>query len=287
MPTFPTPHPVSVVIGLAVGDVRIHAAERADTVVEIRPSDPSRAGDVRAAEQARVRYERGELRITAPRGWKQYSPFGGRESIEVSIEVPTGSRVHGESAVGSLYASGTLAECSITAGVGDIQLDRTGDVTLRTGTGDVTVEHAAGNAEITTSSGMIRARRIDGGAVVKNSYGRTVLGTVAGALRFNGAHGDLAVDRAGASVVAKTAYGSVRIGEVARESLLLESSYGTLEAGIREGTAAWLDLGSQHGRVRNELALDSGPGAAAETVEVRARSSWGDILIRRSTEPTG
>ena len=285
MPTYPTPHPVSVVIRLAVGDVRIHAGEREDTVVEIRPSDPSRAADVRAAEQTRVRYDRGELRITAARGWKQYSPLGGRESVEVSIELPAGSRVHGESAVGSLYASGPLAECSITAGVGDIQLDRTADASLRTGTGDVTVEHAAGNAEITTSSGMIRARHIDGSAAVKNSYGRTVLGTVTGALRFNGAHGDLSVDRAGASVVAKTAYGSVRIGEAARESLLLESSYGTLEAGIREGTAAWLDLSSQHGRVRNELAVDSGPGATDETVEVRARSSWGDILIRRSAEP--
>ena len=284
MTTFPTPHPVSVVIGLTVGDVRIHAGDRADTVVEIRPADPGRAADVRAAEHTRVQYDRGELRVTAPRGWKQYSPFGGRESIEVSIEVPTDSRVRGDTAVGSLYASGQLSECSITTGVGDIHLQRTGALEVRTGSGDVSVEHATGNVELTTSSGAIRAHRIDGSAVVRNSYGATRLGTVTGPLRFNGAHGDLAVDRAGASVVARTAYGSVRIAEAVRESLLLESSYGTLEAGIRRGTAAWLDLSTQHGRVRKELAEDSGPGAADETVEVRARSSWGDIIIRRSPE---
>jgi hypothetical protein len=119
---------------------------------------------------------------------------------------------------------------------------------------------------------------------VKNSYGITRIGTITGALRFQGAHGDLHVDRAAASVVAKNAYGSVRIGEAVRESLLLETSYGTLEAGIAAGTAAWLDLGTQHGRVRNELSPDSGPGSSEDTVEVRARSAWGDILIRRSTE---
>jgi hypothetical protein len=285
MPTFPTPQPISVVIGLTAGDVRIHASDRDDTVVEVRPTDPSRPADVRAAEHTRVHYDRGELRISAPRGWKQYSPFSGRESIEVSIELPTGSRVHGESAVGSLSSSGRLTECSVTTGVGDIRLDRTGAVELRTGTGDVSVEHATGDVQITTSSGAIRARRVDGAAVLKNSYGGTRLGTVTGALRFQGAHGDLAVDRALASVVAKNAYGSVRIGEAVRESLLLETSYGTVEAGIAAGTAAWLDLSTQHGKVRSELSADSGPGPTDETVEVRARSSWGDILIRRSTEP--
>jgi hypothetical protein len=284
MPTFPTPQPISVVIGLTTADVRIHATDRADTVVEVLPTDPSRPADVRAAEHIRVQYDRGQLRISAPRGWKQYSPFSGRESVEVSIELPSGSRLHGESAVGTLSSSGRLAECSVTTGVGDIRLDETDAVELRTGTGDITVEHVSGHAQITTSSGAIRARRIDGGAVVKNSYGTTRLGTVTGALRFQGAHGDLYVDRTTASVVAKNAYGSVRIGEAVRESLLLESSYGTLEAGIAAGTAAWLDLATQHGRVRNELAVDSGPGPSDETVEVRARSAWGDILIRRSTE---
>jgi Putative adhesin len=285
MPTFPTPEPISVMIALSAGDVRIHATDREDTIVEVRPAVPSRPADVRAAEHIRVQYDRGELRISAPRGWKQYSPFAGSESIEVSIELPSGSRVHLESTVGGVSASGRLAGCSLTTGLGDIRLDDADVVDARTGTGDVTLGHATGNAQITTSSGAIRARRIDGSAVVKNSYGTTRLGTVTGALRFQGAHGDLSVDRANASVVAKNAYGSVRIGEAARGSLLLESSYGTLEAGIAAGTAAWLDLSTQHGAVRNELTLDSGPGPSDETVEVRARNSWGDIIIRRSTEP--
>ena len=40
MPTFETPEPISVSLELGVGDVRIAASERTDTVVEVRPSDP-------------------------------------------------------------------------------------------------------------------------------------------------------------------------------------------------------------------------------------------------------
>ena len=42
MPTFDTPEPITVTLELGVGDVRITASDRADTVVEVRPSDPAK-----------------------------------------------------------------------------------------------------------------------------------------------------------------------------------------------------------------------------------------------------
>ena len=51
MPIFETPEPISATIDLAVGDVRITASDRHDTVVDVRPSDASHEPDVRAAEQ--------------------------------------------------------------------------------------------------------------------------------------------------------------------------------------------------------------------------------------------
>ena len=56
---------------------------------------------------------------------------------------------------------------------------------------------------------------------------------------------------------------------------------GDLEVGIREGTAALLDVSSQFGRVKNTLAAADAPEPSAETVEVRARTSIGEIVIRR------
>ena len=41
MPEFDTPEPITVEIDLVVGDVRLTASERANTVVEVRPSDPA------------------------------------------------------------------------------------------------------------------------------------------------------------------------------------------------------------------------------------------------------
>ena len=37
-----------------VGNVRVIASDRADTVVDVRPSDAANASDVKAAEQTRV-----------------------------------------------------------------------------------------------------------------------------------------------------------------------------------------------------------------------------------------
>jgi len=54
MPVFDTPEPISVTVELGVGDLRVVAGDRADTVVEVRPSDPAKKGDVTAAEQTRV-----------------------------------------------------------------------------------------------------------------------------------------------------------------------------------------------------------------------------------------
>ncbi len=85
-----------------------------------------------------------------------------------------------------------------------------------------------------------------------------------------------------ASVSARTAHGSIRIDEVSRGAVDLQTSYGAIEVGMRRGTAAWLDLSSRHGRVRNSLDETDGPAGADDTVELRASTSYGDILIHRS-----
>ena len=59
MPVFDTPEPISVTIDLGLGDIRIAASDRADTVVDVRPTDESNEPDVRAAEQTRVEYTAG------------------------------------------------------------------------------------------------------------------------------------------------------------------------------------------------------------------------------------
>jgi DUF4097 and DUF4098 domain-containing protein YvlB len=127
----------------------------------------------------------------------------------------------------------------------------------------------------------VRLRELDSSAVIKNSNGDTWVGVAGGDLRLNAANGSIAVDLAQASVGAKSANGDVRLGEVVRGSVVLETKIGDLEVGIREGTAAWLDVNSRFGHVRNGLDAADGPEASAETVEVRARTSVGEVVVRR------
>ena len=69
----------------------------------MRPSDPTNERDVSAAEQTRVEYAEGRLVVKAQKGWRQYSPWGGGESIDLEIALPAGSRLDGEAGVAPLH----------------------------------------------------------------------------------------------------------------------------------------------------------------------------------------
>jgi hypothetical protein len=110
-------------VELGVGDIRIEASERSDTVVDVRPSNPATKGDVNAAQQTTVEYAGGRLVIRSPKGWRQWTPWGGHESVDVQIDVPAGSTFSGESSVGSLRCAGRIGSFRFRTGVGDIGLE--------------------------------------------------------------------------------------------------------------------------------------------------------------------
>lgn len=277
MPVFTTPDPISVTIDLAVGDVRLVATDRADTVVEVRPSDPDDDSDVRAAHQTRVAFADGTLSVRGPR--PPLLDLSRRtRSVAVLVELPTGSTVRGDMTAGDIDSTGVLGEYRFTTSAGHFRLGRTGRLRLRT-TGHVTVDGVVGDAEVTTGSGRVRIGEIDGAAVVANSNGPTDLGTVTGALRVQSANGDISVDRAEAGVDAKTANGTIRIGEAARDTVTLRASAGDLEIGVAAGVAARFQLTTGHGRVRNAV-----PEENAHVLDVRAHTGFGDITVHRTIE---
>jgi hypothetical protein len=280
MPTFDTPSPISATIDVVGGDVRITAGDAGSTSVTVVPSDASNDEDRRAAEQTRVEYANGRLVVKAPklRSWLPRSAGG---AVDVTIELPAGSDVHGGAALADFTADGRFGQSRIKTGIGHIRLDRAEKLNLTTGIGDITVDHATGHADITAGSGDVRVRELDSSAVVKNSNGDTWVGLAGGELRVSAANGNIAVDAAQAGVVARSSNGDVRLGEAVRRSVVLETKLGDVEVGIREGTTAWLDVRSAAGRVHNALEAAEAPEPSSETVEVRARTSAGDVVIRR------
>lgn len=282
MPRFETPQPISVALELAVGTVRIAASDRADTVVEVRPSDENDDSDVKAAQQVRVDYSNGTLRIVGPKS-PAFDFSHKTRSVDVTIDLPSGSQVSSEIQMGDVHSAGRLGDGRFKTSAGNVSVERIGSLRLTTSAGHVTADAIAGNAEISTSSGQIQIGEVDGSAVVKNSNGATEIDSVTGDLRVRSANGDIRIDRAGAGVDLKTANGSIRVGEVVRGSVVVSTAMGDLDIGVAEGTAAWLEMNTSFGHVRNLLDATNQPAASDETVEVRGRTSYGDITIHRAT----
>jgi DUF4097 and DUF4098 domain-containing protein YvlB len=280
MRTFSTPEPIPATIELAAGDVRVLATDRSDTVVDVRPSTSSHEPDIKAAEQTKVEYTAAGLVIRGP---KQRN-VGLRKigSVDVTVELPAGSQIEAEAAIGALRFSGQLGKCRVKMGAGDVELDQVGPVDLHSGAGTITVDQISGHAEITTGSGRLRVSQIDGSAVIKNSNGDTWVGEITGNLRVSAANGAISVGRAAADVTASSANGDIRVDDLTRGSASLKTGFGEIHFGIHAGTAAKVDAYTRLGTVRNSMEAAESPEPSDEVLEVHAQTNFGDIVIRRS-----
>jgi hypothetical protein len=74
---------------------------------------------------------------------------------------------------------------------------------------------------------------------------------------------------------------------VVRGNVSAATRNGGVEVGVREGSAAWLELRTEVGRVYNEPASADPPeeGEPVEKVALRVGTKFGDITIRRAPRP--
>lgn len=286
---FDTSGPIDVTLDLPIGDVRITAGDTPGTTVHVRPANPQREVDNRFAEQTLVEYADGRLLVKGPRnpvlGLLQpvIGPFTSKNSgiVDVQITVATGSALGAEGGVLNLTSTGALGDCRVKSGMGDIRLDRVGAVTAQTGAGTVIVQAADGDAEVTTGSGELRVGAVGRGARLKNANGQTRIESVVGTLRVRSSNGVILIGRTGGDVDAATAHGDIRIDEVGPGNVALKTAMGELEVGVPAGMPAYLDVQTAFGTVQNRLSESGAPRGGEQHVEIHARSSYGDIVIRR------
>jgi len=283
MTSFETDQPIVVSIDLTQGMVHVIAGDRIDTVVAVNPSDWGRPADVAAAQQTVVDMANGNLTIRGPkrRGIAGHLGMGRSGSLDVTVELPKGSSLTAEAGFADFRCDGKLGDVDVRTGAGNVRLDQVGAVRVHSGAGRVTLEGSSGNAEIVTA-GDITAGTVAGDADVKNRNGKTLISRVGGNVRVKSANGDVTIEDACHDVTAKTSNGDIRLGQVTRGSATIETACGGLEVGIKEGTAAWIDANTRFGQIHNTLSAADGPEQSGETVQVRARTSFGDVLITRS-----
>lgn len=279
MPTFPVSQPVPVRIDVPFGNLHVVASERDDVVVTVLPTSDGKSGSVRAAEEVRVEREGDAVAITYPSSWKQWVlPFAAG-TADITVELPSGSDVSGKT--GSLFAEGRLGEVDLALSAGDARVDEAERLGLKVAAGSVVVGRANGHVAIKASAGSVRVDAFGGDGTIRASNGTTTVGSVTGSLNVTGAHGDIAVGRVRGELTVKSAHAGIRVDGVESGSVTLTTSYGSIEVGVPEGTAAYLDVSSEHGSVRNQLTPADGPAAEESTAEIHASTGYGDIIVRR------
>jgi DUF4097 and DUF4098 domain-containing protein YvlB len=178
MSTFTTTAPISAVLDIPAGRIQLVASDRVDTVVEVRPSDASKARDVKAAEQTSVDYRGGVLRIEAAVKNQYFGPSG---AIDVTVELPAGSRVEVKAASAEVRSTGRFDDVVVESQHGSIDVAEAASARLATLAGDVSVGRLGGPAEIRTSKGDIRiAEAVRGRVVLRTDAGDLEIGAAAG-----------------------------------------------------------------------------------------------------------
>jgi DUF4097 and DUF4098 domain-containing protein YvlB len=178
MQKFDTPTPITVVLDIPAGRVQFIAADRADTVVEVLPADASKSRDAKVAEQTKVEYGDGVLRIETP---AKNQGFGRSGSIEVTVQLPAGSRVEAKTASAELRAVGRLGDVAFQGAYRQIKIDETAGLRLTATDGDVEVGRLGGPAEISTARGDIRiAEAVRGTVVLRTQSGDISVSAAAG-----------------------------------------------------------------------------------------------------------
>jgi Putative adhesin len=266
MATFHTPEPITAVVEVVAGAVYLAAADRDDTVVDVRPRDPERASDVRAAEQARVDFHDGTLTVTAGR---KVLSLGRGGAVRVDIALPARSRLDLSSASADVDADGVYSDFRFASASGALRVATVaGNLKADTASGDVSIGDLAGNARLATASGDVTIDRIDGDVKFQAASGGLSIGTLRGHVKH------------------QSASGSVAVAVGVTGALSAQTGSGEVEVGIPEGTAARLELKTHSGTIDNGLQASGGPVDGDETLMVHARTGSGDISIRRALHST-
>jgi DUF4097 and DUF4098 domain-containing protein YvlB len=266
---FETPEPIALYVEIGKGQVRIHARDTQQTVVEI---------DGQNADDVEVTFSDNELRVVAPKdgsGW-----FGRDRDLDVDVELPTGS------------------DLAVKTGSADIEIDgQVNDARLKSGSGDITCDTFAGTARIDTGSGDIEISEAHAELMAKSGSGDISVGTCLGELNVSTGSGDVEVGTANARSVVKTGSGDLKvvtansdvslstgsgdmeIGSVRRGRVNVKGASSDVRIGIPAGTPVWADINTVTGSVHSDIESVGAPQEGQEHVELQARTVSGDIVL--------
>ncbi|MFJ5230465.1 DUF4097 family beta strand repeat-containing protein [Kitasatospora sp. NPDC088391] len=194
MQTFDTPAAITARLDVPAGLIRLIAADRTDTTVEIRPADPGRSRDVQAAEQTTASFADGVLLVTttAPKN----RLLGATGALEITVRLPAGSQVEAKTADAELRAVGRLGEVAHESARGPVKIDEAAAARVALQDGDIEIGRLTGPARLTTQRGDLTVgEAVRGDLVLETTSGSIEIGVARGvsaALDAGTGHGRIA-----------------------------------------------------------------------------------------------
>ncbi|MEU8971098.1 DUF4097 family beta strand repeat-containing protein [Streptomyces monashensis] len=174
MQKFDTPAPVLAVLAVPAGRIQFIAADRTDTTVEVLPANAAKSRDVKAAQEIEVAYSDGVLSVQVPEAKNRLLGTG---AVEVTVQLPAGSRVEAKAASAELRSVGRLGEVVFDGAYRQIKIDEAASLRLAATDGDVEVGRLTGPAEISTARGDIRiAEAVRGTVTLHTQQGDITVG---------------------------------------------------------------------------------------------------------------
>ena len=282
--TFSTPGPVRLDLELPAGTIEIEAAETDETRVELEALSTS--DQVREmVETARIEsVPRGDghqviVEVRTRHGvWISFSRGPdirvGSPEMRLRISCPKGAALDVKTKSADLEARGDY-----------------GEVDVKTASGDVNIENAAGS-DVKTASGDVHFDEVEGTLDVKSASGDVSVWKVSQAANIQLVSGDVLIREADDSVSANTVSGDQVLQAVLKGRMELRAISGDIVVGIRRGSRVFVDANTVSGSTSSEFELGDAPGGDepagedAPLVEVFAKTVSGDVRLTRAAAPS-
>jgi DUF4097 and DUF4098 domain-containing protein YvlB len=152
-------------------------------------------------------------------------------------------------------------------------------------TGDVQVKTASGDVALTEGHGLTHVQTASGDVALQQAHGDVTV---------QGVSGDVWIKDAKQSVHVNTVSGDQRVDAVVEGTVETQAVSGDILIGVRRGSRVYVDANTISGSTSSELNLTDAPAEDEQAdeadegpmVEVRAKTVSGDVSLVRAAAPT-